>query len=371
MRVCAASAVFSRALKLLRKIVRPEPTRIEPKFMPRIWGTRSLAPIYPGQINLSEPIGEAWLTGPQSEIASGPLKGNMNSAWHKMPPEWRGSDFATQPITGDFPLLVKFLFPTDQLSIQVHPDDAFARKNEVPGSCGKTEMWHAVSAQPGATLLLGLVPGADPHRFQSAIEKGGLENFFERLPVFPGDSFFVPPGTPHTIGPGMILCEVQQNSDFTYRLYDFQRVDAHGKPRQLHVEKAMAVIDFAHRHGGKVAPLALPASNGFRKSLLAACPYFASERWDFSSAHQAHSDPARFELLVVLDGTGELKWDGGSSPYRQGECWFIPAQLGQFSLSPEKTTAILRAYVPDIGRLRAQLTREGVAASEVQKVLFP
>jgi mannose-6-phosphate isomerase len=168
----------------------------------------------------------------------------------------------------------------------------------------------------------------------------------------------------------MILCEVQQNSDFTYRLYDFQRVDAHGNPRQLHVEKAMAVIDFAHRHGGKVAPLALSASNGFRKSLLAACPYFASERWDFSSAIQARSDPSRFELLTVLDGAGELKWDSGSSPYQQGECWFIPAQLGQFSLSPEKPTAILRAYVPDLGRLRAQLLREGVTESAIQKVLF-
>jgi mannose-6-phosphate isomerase len=371
MKACAASAVFSRALKLPREIVRPEPTRIEPKFMPRIWGARSLAPIYPHKTNLPEPIGEASLTGPESEIASGPLIGTINSAWRKMPTEWRGSAFAAQPVTGDFPLLVKFLFPTDQLSIQVHPDDTFVSKNEAPGSCGKTEMWHAVSAQTGATLLLGLVPGADPHQFQSAIEKGGLENFFERLPVLPGDSFFVPPGTPHTIGPGMILCEVQQNSDFTYRLYDFRRVDAQGKPRQLHVEKAMAVIDFAHRHGGKVAPLALPASNGFKKSLLAACPYFASERWDFSSAYQASSDPARFELLIVLDGTGELKWSGGSNPYRQGECWFIPAQLGQFSLLPEKPTAILRACVPDLGRLRSQLLREGVADSAVQKVLFP
>ncbi len=126
--------------------------------MPRIWGARSLAPIFPEKINLPEPIGEAWLTGPLSEIESGPLKGSLKDAWQKMPPDWRGTELISPIDCYDFPLLVKFLFPTDQLSIQVHPDDAFATQNESPNACGKTEMWHAVSADPAATLLLGLVP---------------------------------------------------------------------------------------------------------------------------------------------------------------------------------------------------------------------
>jgi mannose-6-phosphate isomerase len=350
--------------------VQPEPTRIEPKFMPRIWGARSLAPIYPDKTNLPEPIGEAWLTGPECKIETGLLAGPLSQAWQKMPPEWRGADLAFQSPSREFPLLVKFLFPTDQLSIQVHPDDAYARQNEALGAVGKTEMWHVVSAEPGATLLLGLVPKVNREKFQSAIKQGGLETFFERLPVSPGDTFYVPSGTPHTIGAGMILCEVQQNSDLTYRLYDFNRVDTHGNPRQLHIEKGMAVIDFDHRKGGKVPPVALPSVNGTKKSLLLACPYFATERWDFSTQHHTNSDTAHFELLVILSGRGSIQWTGGSSSYQQGECWFIPANLGQFSIVPESNTSILRTYVPTITALRNDLSRDGVPNSALEQVLF-
>ena len=339
--------------------------------MPRIWGTHSLAPIYPDKTSLPEPIGEAWLTGPECKIESGSLTGPLHQAWQKMPLEWRGSDFASRPASHEFPLLVKFLFPTDQLSIQVHPDDAYAKNNEAPGAVGKTEMWHVVSAEPGATLLLGLVPEVDRENFQSAIKQGGLEHFFERLPVSPGDTFYVPSGTPHTIGAGMILCEVQQNSDLTYRLYDFHRVDAHGKPRELHVEKAMAVIDFDHRKGGRVAPVPLPsADDGAKKSLLVACPYFATERWDLSAQHHAKSDPAHFDLLVILSGRGNIQWSANSCSYRQGECWFIPANLGQFSIVPESPTSILRTYVPTITALRNDLSRDGIPNGAIEQVLF-
>ena len=338
--------------------------------MPRIWGARSLAPIYPDKSNLHEPVGEAWLTGPLCEISTGPFTGALNPAWRQMPPEWRGTDFQAQPEFSDFPLLVKFLFPTDQLSIQVHPNDAYAKQHEAPNACGKTEMWHAVSANPGATLLLGLAPEVDRKQFQSAIEKRSLENLFERLPVFAGDTFYVPSGTPHTIGAGVVLCEVQQDSDFTYRLYDFNRVDAHGQSRELHIEKGLAVIDFEDRKGGKVVSVALPSSEGAKKSLLVACPYFASERWDLSAPHRTNSDPARFELLVILGGRGTLQWDGGSCSYQQGECWFIPANLGKFSLLPSSRTSILRTYVPNIGQMRAQLLHNGVPNSAVEKVFF-
>jgi mannose-6-phosphate isomerase len=338
--------------------------------MPRIWGARSLAPIYPDKTNLPEPIGEAWLTGPQCKFETGPLAGPINQAWQKMPPGWRGVDFTSQQTAREFPLLVKFLFPTDQLSIQVHPDDAYAQQNEASGAVGKTEMWHFVSAEPGATLLLGLVPKVNREKFQSAIKQGGLETFFERLPVSPGDTFYVPSGTPHTIGAGVILCEVQQNSDLTYRLYDFHRLDSNGNPRQLHIEKGMAVIDFDHRNGRKVAPLALPSPNGAKKSLLVACPYFASERWDFSAQLDANSDPAQFELLVILGGRGNIHWTRGSCSYRQGECWFIPANLGEFSVVPESTTSILRTYVPAIITLRNNLSRIGVPKSALEQVLF-
>jgi mannose-6-phosphate isomerase len=338
--------------------------------MPRIWGARSLAPIYPDKTNLPEPIGEAWLTGPECKIETGPFASALSQAWKRMPAEWRGTDFASHSAPREFPLLVKFLFPTDQLSIQVHPDDAYAKNNEAPGAVGKTEMWHVVSAEPGATLMLGLVPKVDREKFRSAIKQSGLEHFFERLPVSPGDTFYVPSGTPHTIGAGMILCEVQQNSDLTYRLCDFHRVDAKGNPRELHVEKAMSVINFEHRKGGKVFPVALPSGNGAKKSLLVACPYFAIERWDLFTQHHAKSDPAHFELLVILSGRGTIQWTGGSRPYQQGECWFIPANLGAFSVLTESPTSILRTYVPNITALRNDLSRDGVPNSALEQVLF-
>jgi len=338
--------------------------------MPRIWGARSLAPIYRDKTNLPEPTGEAWLTGPESKIESGPLTGPLHQAWQKMPPAWRGTEFKAEQTPREFPLLVKFLFPTDQLSIQVHPDDAYASQYEAPDAVGKTEMWHVVSAEPGATLLLGLVPEVDREKFRSAIKQGGLEKFFERLPVSSGDTFYVPSGTPHTIGAGMILCEVQQNSDLTYRLYDFHRLDAHGNPRELHIEKGLAVIDFAHRKGGNVAPVALASADGAKTSLLVACQYFATERWDLFAQHHARSDPSHFELLVILSGLGNIQWSANSCSYRQGECWFIPANLGEFSVLPESPTSVLRTYVPNISALRSQLSRDGVPNSAIKQVLF-
>ena len=166
--------------------MRPELTRIEPIFKPRIWGARSLAPVYPDKTNLPEPVGEAWFTGPLCEITTGSLASALNPAWRKMPSAWRGTDLISHTDFPDFPLLVKFLFPTDQLSIQVHPSDAYAKQNEAPDACGKTEMWHAISADPGATLLLGLVPEADRTRFLEAMEKRALETVFQRWPVSTG-----------------------------------------------------------------------------------------------------------------------------------------------------------------------------------------
>jgi mannose-6-phosphate isomerase len=351
--------------------VRPEPTRIEPIFKTRIWGACSLAPIYPDKKNLPEPIGEAWLTDGLCEIPSGPFQGVLGSAWRSMPAEWRGTDLISPTEFPDFPLLVKFLFPTDQLSIQVHPRDAYARQNESPDACGKTEMWHVVSAAPGASLLLGLVPEADQEQFLDSLEKHSLEKLFQRWPVTPGDTFYVPAGTPHTIGPNMLICEVQQHSDLTYRLYDFDRVDAAGNRRELHIQKGLAVLDFADKRGGKVSPVTLPSSDEVSsKALLAACPYFATERWDVSGPHHTKSDAARFELLIILNGAGHIQWHGGTRPYKQGECWFIPARLGQFSVLPRDTTSLLRAYVPNVHQLRAQLTRNGVAESAIAKVVF-
>jgi mannose-6-phosphate isomerase len=347
--------------------VDPAPFRIEPKFVPRIWGARSLAPLFPKKTNLSEPIGEVWLTGVDCKVATGPFAGKtLGEAWREMPPEWRGARF-TEP--GDFPILVKFIFPKDKLSIQVHPDDAYAAAHEQSaGGRGKTEMWHVISAEPSARVLIGLVPKANREKFVKAIEAQTLEEIFIHWRVQLGDTFFVPAGTPHTIGPGMVLCEIQEYSDLTYRIYDYGRVDAHGKPRELHIEKALDVIQFGRPILGKMSRLPLP-SHGSRKELLAACPHFATERWKIITSMENPSNPEHFDLLVVLTGGGDFGWSNKSARYQCGECWLIPAGSGKFAVNPGEPTKVLSTYVPDLAALRARL-EQSHSWREIEKTVF-
>ena len=310
--------------------MKPEPFRIEPTFVPRIWGARSLAPLYPEKANLAEPIGEVWLTGVDCKVATGPFAGKpLGEAWLEMPAEWRGKRFA-EP--GDFPILIKFIFPKDKLSIQVHPDDAYAAAQEqAAGGRGKTEMWHAVRAEPGAHVFVGTKPGVSKQQFLEAISNQTLESLLEKHDVFNGDTFFVPAGTPHTIGPGMVLCEVQEYSDLTYRVYDYGRVDAKGKPRQLHIEKAVEVMRFERHERAKVPPLSLWSGekDGIgvgKRTLLSACRYFAVERWEvFKDLITWQETGLQFDIRIVLGGDGWYGWRESQPKFHAGECWFIPA----------------------------------------------
>ncbi|MGH9704830.1 MAG: class I mannose-6-phosphate isomerase, partial [Candidatus Acidiferrales bacterium] len=219
------------------------PARLEPIFVPRIWGARQLGPLFPDQAKLSEPIGEVWLTGNECRFADGPFAGKkIGEAWPEMPQEWAGIR-ANQ--SAPFPLLVKFIFPEDKLSVQVHPSDDYARRqNRDAGNVGKTEMWYAVSAQPDASVLVGFKPGVTSSDFRRSIARGTAEECLEKIIIHPGDVVFVPAGTVHTIGPGMVLCEIQQNSDITFRVFDYGRLTSEGKPRDLHIERAFDVLQF-------------------------------------------------------------------------------------------------------------------------------
>jgi mannose-6-phosphate isomerase len=354
--------------------VRLEPIRIEPLFVPRIWGAHSLAPLFPEKIELSERIGEAWLTGTDCAIKSGPFAGkDLGNAWRAMPVGWRGTRLAGMD---EFPLLVKFLFTTKKLSIQVHPDDAFSAAHEpAAGGRGKTEMWHAIAAEPEAQVLLGLKRDTGQREFLEALGNGALENLFERWPVQAGDTFFVPAGSPHTIGAGLVLCEVQQNCDVTYRIYDYERVDASGKPRELHIAKALQAMKFGETRGGRVAPVVMPvpaspAKRAAKRALLTACPQFATERWEISGTFATQSDADRFELLIMLSGRGRLEWTDGVTEYSPGECWLIPAGLGRISVCAEDSSVILRSYLPDLDRLRADLEQAGLAEPQFAEAIF-
>ena len=347
--------------------MKPVPSRIDPVFLHRIWGSDNLAPLFPAKTHLAEPIGEVWITSVDCRIASGPYQGHpLGAAWREMPIGWRGSSLVNTP---EFPILVKFLFPADKLSIQVHPDSAYAYANErAAGGRGKTEMWHACSAEPGAQVLIGLKPGVTREQFSAAIATHKVEDLFEAHRVREGDTFFIAPGTPHAVGSGLVLCEVQEYSDLTYRVYDYGRTDAHGNPRELHIEKAMAVTDFDKtRRTGRVQG-APPASDSSR--LLAACYFFSVERHDFADIIALESNPYRFELVVVLSGSGAIEWQDQKSLYIPGECWFIPATLGHYTLSPNTDSAILRATVPNMALLRTKLKDRGVPASEIESALF-
>jgi mannose-6-phosphate isomerase len=348
--------------------VRPEPFRIEPTFVPRIWGARSLAPLYHEKSDLPEPIGEAWLTGVDCKVVSGLFAGKtLGEAWREMPPEWRGTRF-TEP--GDFPILVKFIFPNDKLSIQVHPDDAYAAAHEkAAGSRGKTEMWHALYAESEVRVLVGLDPKVDEERFIKAMENRTLENLFVHWRVQPGDTFFVPAGTPHTIGPGMVLCEIQEYSDLTYRVYDYGRVDAKGIPRELHIKKALDVIQFGRPIGAKTSRIRLRAYDA-DVSLIAACRYFATERWKIGVETVIPAHTEHFELLVILTGNGNLTWETGSAKFQNGECWLIPASMAELALAPGSPLKVLRTYVPDMAALRARLKDAGHGFQEIEKTVF-
>jgi mannose-6-phosphate isomerase len=349
--------------------VNPEPLRIEPIFSPRIWGARSLAPLFPEKSDLSPPLGEAWLTGFACRIASGPLKGKtLGEAWQEMPAAWRGT---TQRATPEFPLLLKFIFPTDKLSIQVHPDDAYASVHErEAGGRGKTEMWYVVSAEPDARVYVGLKSGVDKQAFLDGLRKNTLESLLQAHTIRAGDTIFIPAGTPHFIGPGMILFEVQEYSDLTYRIYDFGRVDAQGRLRDLHIDKALQVINFGVTSARKTDILSLPAED-LERSLLAACRYFAAEQWQPVGPFVMKTDPAHFDLLVSVSADGFLNAQGVRFPCRRGDCWFLPANLGEYNFLPlEQPATLLRTYPPELEVLRAELLEAGHAKTVARGAVF-
>ena len=284
-----------------------------------------------------------------------------------MPAEWRGTRSGSYK---EFPLLVKFLYPNDKLSIQVHPDDSYARKHEqAAGGRGKTEMWHIVAAQPGAELLLGLKPGVTREDFVRGIARSTVEELFLRFPVRAGETYFVEAGTQHAIYPSMVVCEVQEYSDLTYRVYDYGRVDASGKARELHLEKALDVTRFEGTRSGKVAPLPLHSPDA-DKHLLAACEYFATERWDCDRTTFIEGDPSEFQLLIILNGSGTLHDSESASAYLPGQAWFAPASLSAVLLLPKEATCLLRITVPDIELLRRQLLNQGFEQEMISRVVF-
>ncbi|MFY9585073.1 MAG: type I phosphomannose isomerase catalytic subunit [Candidatus Acidiferrales bacterium] len=345
------------------------PARLEPVFIPRIWGARSLAPLFPEKTALAEPIGEVWLTGNDCRFAGGAYAGRkLGEAWPEMAPEWIGTRVRRD---APFPLLVKFIIPEEKLSIQVHPDDEYARRHESSaGGQGKTEMWYAVTARAGAEILVGLKPDVTPESFRQAIAAGSVEQCLERIAVHAGDVIFVPAGTAHTIGPGMVLCEIQEHSDITYRVFDYNRRTVEGKPRPLHIEQALEVINFGEQSGGKLEPVRL-TRGPLTETYFIACRYFATEKWEFNERIAAVTRPEHFDLLIVLAGDGRIGSGDAAAEYAPAQVWLLPAALGAYQLAPQSPTTLLRTYVPDVNDFVRRLADQRVEESAWSRLVYP
>ncbi len=234
------------------------PYRLTPKFVERVWGTTRLSPYFP---DATSRIGEVWFTPGD-----------------------------------DYPVLVKFIFTSERLSVQVHPDDEYARRHE--NSRGKTEMWYILGAAPGAEIAIGFQDEIAPERLRNAIADGSVEGMLNWVPVAPGETYFTRAGVVHAIGAGVTLCEIQQNSDVTYRLYDY------GRGRELHIDKAFDVLESRPYDGLRTMPVT--------------SEHFATEKIDIDAGRPVDAGPDC--LLVVTAGEGTI----GSEGFRQGEVWRIP-----------------------------------------------
>src|SRR5215469_16181599 len=280
------------------------PLRMQPAFDPRPWGTTNLSPIYPDH-KFDEKIGEAWLTGDQCKVTNGPLAGKTLaelSTEHGRNLVGEAARDATR-----FPLLLKFLFPHEKLSVQVHPDDAEAKRAGQPW--GKTECWYVAAAKPGSQVAMGLKPGVTRAEFQKAIEEKRAEDLLRWIQIFPGEMIYVAGGTVHTLGPGSVIVETQQQSDTTYRLYDY------GRPRELHLREGLSAVKEQVKSGKVVrpAPAAIAGSRNTRAAMIRA-PYFVvdqfqlKERLSFQTADETGKRSAH--ILVTVEGCGVVEAPG-------------------------------------------------------------
>jgi mannose-6-phosphate isomerase len=257
------------------------PGRLPTRFLEKVWGTPDLLPWYPSG---GKKIGEVWFEA-------------------------------------DLPLLVKFIFTSEPLSVQVHPNDDFAAAHE--NSRGKTEMWYVMRAEPGARLAIGFRESISREHLREAAVSGDIERLLNWIEVEAGDAFFIPAGTVHAIGGGLAICEIQQHSDVTYRLYDY------GRPRELHLDQGVQV-SFTGASSPKSVMLPID------------CEYFHTELARTTSSLLYKPEPGRFHIVIFISGAGNI----AGRPFHEGEAWLVPAGGQPFEIEPGTPVKFLRTWVP-------------------------
>jgi mannose-6-phosphate isomerase len=342
------------------------PLKFQPVYKSYLWGGRKLEQF--GKTLPEGIVAESWEISchpsgvsiiSNGEYAGTPLTGFIGDFGSKVV----GTALPDKDLA-KFPLLVKLIDANDRLSVQVHPDDAYASSHE-NGELGKNEMWYILEAKPGAELIYDIRPGTTKADFAQAVSQGVIESRLKKLPVSPGDVINIPAGLVHAIGAGIILAEIQQNSDTTYRVYDYDRIDANGDKRPLHIEKALEVIDFNSRNRREKAQgLIIEPKKDAQKKYLVANPYFAVELDTVRETLDEIADGSKFYIYFLTEGSGEILYNNGSIPVTRGESILIPASLGAYTLKGKLKA--LKAYVPDLANdIIAPLKQAGYSEAEI------
>lgn len=319
----------------------PYPLQFQPEFKERVWGGRALE-----QFGWDIPegvIGEGWMIADHpngtTSVIGGELDGvSLTELTQRFGRDWFGTKGVSE-VNGRFPLLIKLLDCNDDLSVQVHPTDDYAGLPK--GELGKTEMWYVLAAKPGAKIIYGLKEGVTRESLAEAIENNKITDTLQEVSVEAGDTFYIPAGTVHALCAGVLVAEIQQNSDTTYRLYDYDRPGLDGKPRELHIEDSLNVIAYEGAGATTMKTDGIAAGEWLQ---LAASPYFIVEKGVVDGAWELSTTAESFTILVIADGEGTIAWGNEHVSVKGGQCFLLPANLGQYTLDGHCT--VIRSYLP-------------------------
>lgn len=297
-----------------------------------LWGGEKLIREY-GKETTLEKVAEAWEVSchkdGSSVIANGPYKNQTLSAYMEQEGNAvlgkRGGRFS------DFPILIKLIDASDNLSLQVHPDDEYALKHE--GELGKTEMWYIVDCEPGAELILGFNKQCEKTEVESRVKANTLLEICNHVPVKKGDVFFIEAGTLHAIGKGMLIAEVQENSNTTYRVYDYGRKDKQGKERELHTGKAMEVMNLEPVKTRKSFVNRSLENENYKVTVLESCSYFKVSEIEIKEKAGFTATDETFQTITVLEGEAVIGYSEGQLTVPKGNSVFIPASMGEYEVT--------------------------------------
>ncbi len=321
------------------------PIKFKPILFEKIWGGTKLQTVFQKNTKALKNVGESWeissVEGNVSVVKNGFLKGNtLNEIVEVYMADLLGERIYKR-FGEEFPLLIKLIDASEVLSIQVHPDDTLARERH--HAYGKTEMWYVLQAEPDAFVISGFNKDVTREEYLDCLLQGKVETLLNKVPAHKGDVFFIPAGRVHAIGKGVLLAEIQQTSDITYRIYDWHRHDKNGQARELHTDLALDAIDFSKT----IEPKIIYKTDVNKVIPLVTCPYFKTNLITLTEPLERHYALLdSFVILMAIEGQGILEHADGKEPYHKGETILIPADLEKIMLCPDRLTTWLEIYIP-------------------------